>query len=331
MNLKEEGKQSQTNDALIQRVRAISSRKYVVFGVIVLVTGALMLMYAFKHSNILSIKSELADFAVTIGPLDKSALFEVSADGKQITPLLENNADGVPSPVLDYIKHRDGSIDYILVTDPNEFITQVFTKNPNGSVVMQTNSPTFKYGLTVDQNFGVMAYLSAPITSVEALVKKRDWNVTILSNGREKVLSKGYEATLVKGTQEIVIATSKSLIIQEVGSEKQRELLPLLPGAKSSVDGDSRTVAVLNPVTNQTDIFSFKDSGSATYLRSVSTPAIPVAFTIKGEEPIVVYTGRNSDGGSNFQITNVVTNAVRAVDVSSNPFIVPSRIILTHD
>jgi hypothetical protein len=317
--------QENTNNSPVKNIESQPFSKPLVLFIIsgFIMTGVVLSLtyYDQKNTNQSSIDHH-SEFAIA-GSLPGAQLYTISKE--KVIPIFSLNDKGEKFAVIDQITHKDGTTDYILDANDSPFTSQIYRKYPDGTVTKLTNSKTLKHQLTSDHISGKLAYLSAPITSTKSLFVKTDWNITLLSEDKEKILGSGTQAFIIPGGREVLVVSSSTLGVLTLTTNKTQVLAPLPSGTLVSFDSATKTIALYNTVTKQVDLFTLKSNNSISYTKSISINSKPTALSIKKGEPVVVYTTPSRENIL-IQVVNLITKSNQAVTIPFAPLSIPSKI-----
>lgn len=215
--------------------------------------------------------------SVALGVTHIATLFTVSGDGVLEEILIPGSE---PLVVLDRVVTDTDT--YYLLLNQETFVSNLYREGDEG-LTQITTSDTFKFNLTHSTQTGAFAYSSGVVTSIEEIVRREAWDITLYSaSGIEEPLGEGNQPRL-DNEGKSVFAITEGKLRRFFLSRQSFEILNMQPGASYTLSADDTMLALYNPVTRAIERYRFTSGAGVSYERSESVATPPTALTFVGD------------------------------------------------
>lgn len=296
-----------------QRPLLRSSALLIPLGVVLLLIAAWCLYQTY------AVRTSDQHLYLSFGPLPFGQMYALKDDPTQLAPRLVN-AGGRSLPVLAAEEAADGSVLYILFTDPASKVSQVYRQLPDGTLTALTSTPTLKYNLSYDDESKSLVYEETDESDEEQLARIADHQIVFLSldSGTPTPIGVGTRPILLPGgRQALVLTQGRLLMLPTVPGAASESGLAVMLGSLMAVDADGTRAAVYNPSTHSIDFFSISESPSPfAYQRSMPIEYLPTALGFV-DGALWAAIGPVRDDVWAYQVREVETGTRREIRIDS--------------
>lgn len=288
-----------------------------VFGAIASVVS-LCLMYGSPFTGMS--RTPVNGIGITFGPLPFGQLYALEDDETRLAAQVVTLPDGSVRPVLDRAVAADGFIYYLLLTDLEAKVSQVFRVGADGSSDMLTQSATLKYNLFLDRQSSTVVYEETQEQDEQELARAASNRIMLLAPGADApvAIGSGNRPALLPGARSVILLREgKLMLVSAADGSPSESSLDVMLGSLLAVNEDASEVAIYNSRTHAVDLFRITESANPfTYVRSVEVDYQPTALGFMGGR---LWTGQGPvrDDTWNYVVRELEGREKRAIRIDS--------------